>query len=345
MVDVCARKEGGDLTLLMSGGRAIIYVMIFWVLGALVFFGASVLREVGSRPVYGFTFSSMYAESLGLDAEETLSAVLDAFHPDFVRLPLYWSAVEPESGVFTWDDVDSSVMNIQDAGASLHMVVGAKVPRWPECYVPGWVNSQDHDAYRASLLAYMSEAVTRYAPVVDVWQVENEPFFTFGDCPDPNIDVLQEEIALVRKLDPDAEIQMTVSGEQQMWGSVASLADRIGISVYRNAQSVLFGSFSFPVPSGWYVLMRMPMFFSHDVAISELQMEPWFTSHPRYFSAEHAASLFTSRDALNNLAYARATGFSEISFWGVEWWYYLQQHGYPELWNVMREQMGRMMTD
>jgi hypothetical protein len=324
----------------MSGGRAIFYAITFWALGALVLFGAYAFREAQSRPVYGFTFSSMYAESLGLNAEETLTATLDAFHPAFVRFPLYWDAIERESGVFVWDDVDSAVAKMQGADVSIHMVIGAKVPRWPECFIPAWVNSRDRDVYRESLLAYMSEAVARYAPVVDVWQVENEPLFAFGDCPDPNIDLLKEEVDLVRTLDSDAEIQMTVSGEQQMWGSVASFADRIGVSVYRNARSALFGSFSFPVPSGWYVLMRMPIFFSHDAVISELQMEPWFTSHPRYIPLETAASFFTPRDALNNLAYARATGFSEVSFWGVEWWYYLQQQGYPEVWNVMKKQMG-----
>ncbi|MEK9157458.1 MAG: hypothetical protein AAB448_05030 [Patescibacteria group bacterium] len=321
----------------MSGGRAIFYAILFWALGVLVLFGAYAFREAQSRPVYGFTFSSMYAESLGLDAQETLAATLDAFHPAFVRFPLYWDAIERESDVFVWNDVDLAVAKMQSADVSIHMVIGAKVPRWPECFVPAWVNSRDRDVYRESLLAYIDKAVIRYAPVVDVWQVENELFFAFGDCPDPDIDLLKEEIDLVRTLDPDAEIQMTVSGEQQMWGSVAPFADRIGVSMYRKTSHSLFGSFTLPVPTGWYVLMRVPFLFSHDVVISELQMEPWFTSHPRYLSSKAASLLFTSQDALNNLAYARAAGFSEVSFWGVEWWYYLQQHGYPELWDTMSE--------
>ena len=68
-------------------------------------------------------------------------------------------------------------------------------------------------------------------------------------------------------------------------------------------------------------------------------MEPWFTSHPRYLDSAVAASYFTAEDAKNNLAYARATGFSEISFWGVEWWYYLREQGYPHLWNTMRDML------
>lgn len=337
MVDVCARKEGRNLIRPMTGGRAILYWIVFVGLGAFVVFSASLFQSVADHPRYGFTFSSMYAESLGLDARETLSASLTAFQPDFVRLPLYWDAIERSSDVYSWEAVDGFVADIQATDAQLYMTIGAKVPRWPECFVPEWVDSRHDEVYRTELLAYMTEAITRYAPVTDVWQIENEPFFAFGDCPSPNIELLKEEIALVRALDPSAEVQMTVSGEQQMWGSVASLADRIGVSMYRKASHPLFGSFTLPVPPGWYMLMRAPLFFSHDVVISELQMEPWFTSHPRDLSPKAASLLFTSQDALNNLAYAHVTGFSEISFWGVEWWYYLRQQGYPELWDVMSE--------
>lgn len=329
----------------MKEGRVILYGLMFWGLGALVFFSAFVFRSTTHQTVYGFTFSSMYAESLGLNAQETLSASLHAFHPDFVRLPLYWDAIERSPDVYSWEAVDTFVADIQSTDARLHMVIGAKVPRWPECFVPEWVDARHYEVYRTELLAYVAEVITRYAPVTDVWQIENEPFFAFGDCPQPDIELLKEEIALVRALDPGAQVLMTVSGEQQMWGSVASLADRIGVSVYRKASHSLLGSFSLPVPSNWYVLMRVPFLFSHDVAISELQMEPWFTSHPRYLSPHTASLLFTSQDALNNLAYARVTGFSEVSFWGVEWWYYLQQQGYSELWDVMSGEMGRIKTD
>lgn len=339
MVDVCTRKEGGNLIRPMAGGRAILCGILFLGLGALVVFSVSAFRTITRQTVYGFTFSSMYAESLGLEARETLSASLHAFHPDFVRLPLYWDAIERSPNVYSWEAVDTFVADIQATDAQVYMAIGTKVPRWPECFVPDWVNSRDKDIYRETLLVYMNEVVTRYAPVVDVWQVENEPFFAFGDCPQPDIELLKEEIALVRTIDPSAQVQMTVSGEQQMWGSVASLADRIGVSMYRKASHLLFGSFTFPVPASWYMLMRAPLFFSHTIVVSELQMEPWFTSHPRDLSPQVASLLFTSQDALNNLAYVHATGFSEVSFWGVEWWYYLRQQGYPELWDTMKEVM------
>lgn len=329
----------------MKEGRVILYGLLFWGLGALVFFSAFAFRSFSHRAEYGFTFSSVYAESLGLNAQETLLASLSAFDPHTVRLPLYWNTVELSPGVYSWETTDALVADIEQTDAALIIAIGAKVPRWPECFIPEWVDILDREAYRAALLAYTAQAVERYAPVVDVWQIENEPFFAFGECPDTDIDLLKEEIALVRGLDPDAQVQMTVSGEQQMWGSVASLADRIGVSMYRKASHPLLGSFTLPVPASWYMLMRAPLFFSHPVGVSELQMEPWFTSDPLSVPAHEAALLFTPRDALNNLAYARASGFLEVSFWGVEWWYYLQQQGYGEVWDVMKEQMKRIETD
>lgn len=319
----------------MFGGRTLWIGSGVLALSAFFLCAAQYARQ--QVPRYGFTFSSVYAESLGLSAQETLKASLDAFAPAFVRLPVYWERVEPEDGVYIWDEVDAQVSAIVQAGAQVHLAVGAKVPRWPECYIPSWVSVQDRSVYERTVREYLARVVERYAPVVDVWQVENEPFFTFGNCPAFHPSFFKEEIALVRAQDPSAEIQVTVSGEQQMWTSVFSLADRVGVSLYRRVKSDTFGYTTFPVSPTWYILMRLPLFHMRTAVISELQMEPWFVHGPLEFSFDEAAQLFTPKQALQHLAFARATGFSEVSFWGVEWWYYLQQHGYPELWDTMRD--------
>lgn len=307
-------------------------------LGAIVLCSSAWRRDV-QDPRYGFTFSSAYTDSLGIDTRETLAAALTDFAPAFVRLPLYWDAVEPVEGEFSWDLVDDEVSRIHEAGVAVHMVIGAKVPRWPECFVPAWVRSHDRDAFEVSLLAYERAVLERYQHAVDVWQVENEPFFAFGDCPAPSIPFFLQEIALVREIDPGAQVQMTVSGEQELWTVAMPFADRIGVSMYRRVRSAMFGSFTFPLSPAWYALMRLPVAPFRAVVLSELQMEPWFTSHPRYLDEALAASYFTPDDALANIAYARAAGFSEVSFWGVEWWYYLREHGYPQLWNTMRDML------
>jgi len=58
---------------------------------------------------------------------------------------------------------------------------------------------------------YKSKAVIKY------WQVENEPFLLFGICPTPDADLLDREIALVRKIDPTRKIIVTDSGELSLW--------------------------------------------------------------------------------------------------------------------------------
>ncbi|NBS69881.1 hypothetical protein EBT31_13350 [bacterium] len=324
----------------MHGGRFIRCAAIFSALGAFVLFSSVIFREATSSPGVGFTFSTEYARSLGLEPQEVLSAALEDFDPAFVRVPLYWKDIEPTRGVFSWEEMDEVVELIRAEERTIHMVMGAKVPRWPECFIPSWVMTHDRLAYEETLLSSFRIMVSRYASSVDVWQIENEPFFPFGDCPETSLALLREEVALIRELDPSASLQFTVSGEQQMWTSVAPLADRVGVSMYRSARNAWFGAFTFPVPSWWYILMRFPLLHTHEVVISELQMEPWFVSHPRFIDPGVAASYFTPRHARDAFTYARSTGFSEISFWGVEWWYYLREHGYPGLWDAMKDLIG-----
>lgn len=323
----------------MFGGKTVWRLLASCVLSGAILWLIYGIYHPNTSPAYGFTYSFVYAESLGLDGNSVLRSALADFQPDFVRLPVYWNRVEPEPNVYRWDETDAAVALLHAAQTDIHMTVGVKAPRWPECFVPSWISSDETDRYRGELLAYIEETVMRYAPNVRVWQVENEPFFAFGECGKSDIALLQEEIALVRRLDPDAVIQLTVSGEQQAWTSVAPLADQIGVSMYRTVQSARFGSFSLPLSPDWYRLMSLPLIFTHKVSISELQMEPWFTQDPRGIAPLQASLLFTSLHAQEHIAYARASGFTEVSFWGVEWWYYLQQQGYPDLLDTMKEVM------
>ncbi len=36
------------------------------------------------------------------------------------------------------------------------------------------------------------------------------------------------------------------------------------------------------------------------------------------------------------IAYAHETPFIEQYLWGVEWWYYMREKGYPEYWAAMK---------
>jgi hypothetical protein len=219
------------------------------------------------------------------------------------------------------------------------LAIGNKVPRWPECYSPDWAIQQSKAEYSQALLDYLDLLVTRYRhhPALWRWQVENESLFAFGECPKLDYGLLKQEIDLVRQLDNQHPIQLTVSGEQQLWTSLAGEADVIGASMYRQVAFPNGLRFTFPIPARLYSLQAvMASLVVDKVVISELQAEPWLTKDYRTYSADEAADLFKPRQLASYLRYAKSTGLHEISVWGIEWWYYLRAHGQPELWEAAK---------
>lgn len=297
-------------------------------------------ERVSAHPVYGATFSPSYARFLGLNSDEVLVAVLDDLQLRQLRLPVHWDDVQPSAQTLQFEEIDRVMNEAARRNVGVVLAIGGKVPRWPECHVPAWALQLSEEDYNRALLEYIDKIVTHYRthPALERWQVENEVLFPFGECRAVNYDLYRREVALVRALDPHHPIQITVSGEQQFWATVAQEADIIGTSMYRRVATPIGFSFTFPIPARWYTLQALSVAFLVDkVVISELQVEPWLTKDYRTYTPDEAADLFTPRHLTAHVRYAQSTGLKEISLWGVEWWYYLKQQGHPELWNAGRE--------
>lgn len=286
---------------------------------------------------YGATFSPDYARGLGLDAGQAYLAMLDELNLQVVRLPVQWYSLQPESSGINFTDLDWYVDQAARHNVKVILAIGNKVPRWPECYAPGWTVGLSQTEYRQALLSYIDQVVTHYRtePNLDRWQVENEPFLAFGNCPRGDFQLIKQEISHVKALDNLHDIQLTVSGEQQLWASLAGKADVAGTSLYRRVAMPNGWLVTFPIPAQWYTLQALSVAFLTDkVVISELQAEPWLTQDYKVYSSDEAAALFTPLQLQTYFNYARRTGIHEISVWGVEWWYYLKQNGRPELWEA-----------
>jgi len=300
-------------------------------------------KRVVAHPIYGATYSPAYAQYLGLNADEVYIALIDELHLRQIRIPVHWNDIQWEAEGERFWDVDWLMDEAAKRNVQVTLVIGNKVPRWPECYTPEWAAALSAEEYEQALLDYIDLIVTRYRthPALDRWQVENEALFAFGACPKHDYALVRREIAHVRALDDKHPIQLTVSGEQQIWASVASDADVIGASMYRKVALPNGWPITFPIPARLYTLQTLSVSLLLDkVVISELQAEPWLTKEYREYSIDEAAALFTPRELEGYLRYARSTGLNEISLWGVEWWYYLKQNGRPELWNAGREHLN-----
>lgn len=298
-----------------------------------VLLGFSLLRP--PEQTLGVTFSSKYVQSLGEDPAEAFRAIVEDLGVEDIRLPVYWSDVETTQGVYDFSALDSLMAFAESRDVHVTLVVGMKVPRWPECFIPTFYD-RDSDAFDGAVLRYVQATVShaRQYSALTRWQVENEPLFPYGDCPAPSLDRLNKEIALVRMLDK-RPVLMTVSGEQEPWLDLAGTADTIGISLYRFAYNDVIGAVPFPYSPFYYRMHAfITRFFTGDVIISELQMEPWFTGNP-----QDPASVdipFTVADFTSHLTFAKQTGIHEALLWGAEWWYYQHLHGDDSLWNMAK---------
>jgi hypothetical protein len=186
----------------------------------------------------------------------------------------------------------------------------------------------------------VSEEIThfRHYQNIKAWQVENEPFFHFGECPNKDHltdSFLQQEVTLVRSLDP-RPILITDSGELSNWIQAIGLSDQFGTTLYRKTWNPILGTSSFPIPPFIYTvkdqLIRLMLNHPGKTMVAELQAEPWGINNLpiQQESIDTQISTFSVADLNNNFNYAKETGFSDIYLWGVEWWFYMRNHGHPE---------------
>ncbi|HBK35010.1 hypothetical protein A2239_02530 [Candidatus Uhrbacteria bacterium RIFOXYA2_FULL_40_9] len=314
-------------------------VRLFFALFLLLIVLAGIIFWVNQKevrqPEFGITYSTIYAQELGLDPLTVYQALLTELSVKLVRLPVYWSEVEKEQGVYDWDQVDQ-LMTLSNAhGVEVTMVLGEKVPRWPECFIPDWALELSEQEREQVLKEFLTIAVQRYQSFssLERWQIENEPFFPFGVCPERRNELVFEEIALVSDLD-DHPVQLTVSGELESWWQSALHADVLGFSLYRVTWNKTVGFSVYPLSPTFYRIRATVMkWLTQKVIISELQAEPWIFISLDEQTTEFWSELFTPDDFEKNVQFAEQTGVSEVYFWGAEWWYYLRMQGFDSLWN------------
>lgn len=287
---------------------------------------------------YGMTFSRPYAEELGLDPDAALATALDDIGIRRFRLAAYWKLLEPNEGEWDFKDLDNDIRAVELRGGKVVLAVGEKLPRWPECWGPDWWKKMPREEQRQNTLRYIETVVTRYRdnPAILAWQVENEPHFSYGDCPAPDYLFIRRETEFVRGLDPKRPVYTTDSGELSLWLTLGVFVDRLGISVYRVVRNPILGNLNFRywfVPPYLYkrkaILLR-PLGVK-ELYVSEFQMEPWSN---KALQDTPVADQLTSMDVTQmrkNFSFAERMGLDAVDFWGVEWWVWMKEkQGHPE---------------
>ncbi|MCA9357187.1 beta-galactosidase [Candidatus Nomurabacteria bacterium] len=320
--------------------KKILYVVIGFV--TLSSFAVFVLaqKDVPKNITYGMSFNTLYARELGLNWQETYDAILDDLQVRNLRLAAHWPMVEPAPNVYNFVELDYQVKRAEEVGANVIMAVGRRLPRWPECHVPEWAREIDAKERDAAQLRYMEAVIARYqsSPAVIIWQVENEPFlevFAFEYCGKLDENFLDQEIALVHKLDPTRQILVTDSGNLGTWKGAYSRGDIFGTSVYVHFWNPELGQFKTVLPPWAYRVKDnlMGVFYGRKPSyLIELSAEPWLLEPITEVPLETQFTRMNLEKFEDILTYAKDTRFDTQYLWGAEWWYWLKQQGHSEMW-------------
>jgi hypothetical protein len=319
----------------------------------LVAFLALTLRPVPANVSYGVTFSNFHAEELGLDWKSVYTAALDDLGIRQFRIPAYWPEVEPERDAMDWSDLDYQVREAKARDAKIIMAIGRRLPRWPECHVPGWAKGLAWDDQKEEIRQYLTLVVERYRndPTITYWQVENEPYlnaFANEHCGDLEEDFLEEEIAIVKRLDPHRPILVTDSGNLGLWMGPYKNGDAFGTSMYIYFWNEEVGQFKTKLPAIVYRMKERAMeilYGPKTTFLIELALEPWLPQPTAETAIDDQLSRMDSAKFDEIVAYARETSFDIQYLWGVEWWYYMRSQGHPEFWDKAKGLFGGTYRD
>lgn len=276
---------------------------------------------------WGVNFSQKHAQALGLEWKEVYEAILNDLKVKKIKVAFHWDLIETSPGVYNFADIDWQLAMAAQSGAMVIPVIGIKTTRWPECHIPEWISG---DKLEQETLKVVEAIVSRYNdnPAVLFWQVENEPFFNFGICPQISPSLIIREVIAVKSLDPDREVMITDSGELSLWWKAARTGDIVGVTTYRTVWSDQLKKYvNYPLPpvSYWRKAVLVNTFFGKKVIGAELQGEPWGKMLLYDSPLEEQEKTMNVAKLRENIIYAERTGFSEFYFWGSEWWYWMKQ--------------------
>lgn len=321
----------------------------------------------GRSMVFGASFRQLYAQYLGLDPKETALAIFDDLKTKQIRLIMPWNEVEAaRPGLFDFSFFDWFVKEAEKRGVKLVINIGPRTAGWPEFHLPEWTLELSETERNNAALREIRKVVGRYrnSPAVEIWQIENEPFFNWKQLEDvekiygikfkvPDREFLANEIKTVRSLS-DKPIIITDSGELSDWREASKAGDYFGPTLYRFVWQRIYGKFGVRLYYGYRPLFGWisPSYYHNKakdlgldlgkVFISELQAEPWIRNESIINSTlESQVKVFGVGQFKGNIDFARRTGFPRAYLWGAEWWYYQKINGYPEIWNEAKKLWSR----
>lgn len=311
-----------------------IFKMIISIIGLLIV-GLLIYLFWGKAPIqkdilWGVNFSQKHTENLKLDWKKTYLAILDDLKVKNLKLIVSWDWVNGQNNEYYFNDVDWQIREAEKRNVNIMLSIGMKTGRWPECHIPVWAKNLSKYDREKAIENYLKAMVARYkdSPAVVSWQVENEPFFPFGECPKTDISFLKKEVALVKSLDDkNRPVIVSDTGEFSLWLKPASIGDVVGTTMYRKVWSKefhLYFNTPFP-PLVYYWRAKLINFlYNKQVECVELQAEPWGPVLLYDLPLAEQGKTMDLKKFQNTINFAKKTGWKNFYLWGAEWWYQMK---------------------
>jgi len=219
-----------------------------------------------------------------------------------------------------------------------------KSGRWPECHIPDWAKNLTKKEQQEEILEMLENIVLRYrdSEAIEMWQVENEAFFPFGECPWVDKKFLKKEIELVKSLDVKKRlILISDSGEGSLWINAARFGDIVGTTMYEKVwfrQIGIYIRYPFPPTFYWRKAQIIKKLFNKEVICIEFQAEPWCPTLLYDCSVEEQRKTMDLEQFRKNIEFAKRTGLNRFYLWGSEWWYWMKvKQNQPEIWDEAKK--------
>ena len=294
--------------------------------------------------IWGVNFSQKHAEGLGIGWQEVYSALIDDLGAKNIKLATYWDLIEKEEGDYDFTDLDLQIKIAAQKRVKLLLVIGMKSPRWPECHIPEWAKGLDKEEQQEKILSLLEQIVLKYqdSSSIVMWQVENEPFFPFGECPWVDKEFLKKEIEQVKGLDKKKRpVVISDSGEGSLWISAAKLGDIVGTTMYRKVWVHQLGIYlTYPLTPNfyWRKAQIIKTFFNKKVICVELQAEPWGPNLLYDSPLEEQQKSMDLQKFQEIISFAGKTGLDGFYLWGGEWWYWMKEkQNQPQIWEEAKK--------
>lgn len=294
--------------------------------------------------LYGVSFSLKQCRNFDIEPSETLDWLIN--HAGFRRFRLmsYWDEHENTKGDLDFHQLDQQIDQIQKAGGTISLCLGARQPRWPENHWPKWAWQMNKVQRTEALMTYIQTVVNRYKnkSTIISWQLENEALLEeFGERSEVDRKRLNSEFLLIKQIDSTRPIIMTTSTS---WGIPIRqpIPDIIGFSFYQIVYNKGKYNKSFHKP--WldklrakiiYILWHKPSY------IHELQLEPWGPKNIWEMTNYEQDMSMSPTQIQKNLALAARTKLFPIDLWGGEWWYWRYINSGEMIWEAVRKSLPK----